>query len=212
MQPKREKVDFINEASRILKVVEVKGVGPMSTLVYSKGVIDRTWSGMCMDKIALHIVYEAARQKDVPITTLDFTKLTRKKLDLTLLSKVQKVFRILGYKPRIIGILTLARAVAKAEYFPKDVGLSDAFVKVAEDYVKTKCIARTAPKAMMASFLVLAANMLNIEIKMKKAVILMYRTKFSWRSFVRHGNRFMRIAKRVLEESGYEWKTIQNPQ
>jgi hypothetical protein len=123
------------------------------------------------------------------------------------------VFRVLGYKPKIIGILTLARDVAKAEYFPKEpAGTSAMFVKVAEDYVKTKCIARTAPKSMMATFLVLAANMLGVEIKMKKAVILMYRTKFSWRSFARHANRFMKIAKRVLEESGYTWKTIQNPQ
>lgn len=213
LQPRRDKVDFISEASKLLKVVEVKGVSPMSTLVYSKGVIDRTWSGMRMDKIALHIVYEAARQKDVPITTLDFNKLTRRKLDLTLLSKVQKVFRVLGYKPRIIGILTLARDVAKAEWFPKEpVGISDKFVKVAEDYVKTKCIARTAPKSMMAAFLVLAGNLLGVEIKMKKAVILTYRTKISWRSFVRHASRFMKIAKQVLKESGYEWKTIQNPQ
>lgn len=198
--------DFVKEASRILRVIEARGVIPLATMVYNRGIIDRVFGSYPLSLIALHVVYEATRQNDIPITRFDYETRTKMKINMKVLARVRKEYKRLGYEPKHIVITHYAKTIVEKYFKEEPKEIVETFLKLAEDLVKSKCTSRTNPKVMLTALYIIANELHGIKVETRNAVFKIHRTKKSIHSFSRYTVEAMKTARKYLERVGYEWK------
>jgi len=201
---KRSISTIIEAAAKKLRVLEVsRKLVPIATIVFSKALIDNATSGYKYDTLAEHIIFEAARQSDIPITKEMFEHFTKKRLKMSLLRNVRDLLKKLGYEQKPINITKIAEEVLEHRNFPKEV--SEKFIEMTEKLLEVGYPQRENPKVAVASVLCVAAESLGIKMAEYSAARLVFKERRSRRSNLVRIKEFKPIVEKILGRV-YGWK------